>query len=146
MWGKVNGAWFQVYPGEGIPPDLPAGTYILSPTSQFLGTPNGFSEYDTELYRGRITEIRARVWWRPQAFCIAGLDFNTSGRPNGNFYRAITNDGTFCGRTIDHRIDSFDPSSINDFNSGDAIGFTYTTAGLDIGNAWSNVQLNLTIV
>lgn len=139
---KVFGQWRDISGGGG----LPAGTYYLSPSSQSLGVGSGFSEYNTIEYRGRITEIRARVSWRTQSFCIAGLVFGVSGRPNGNFYRNITSDGTWCGRTIDHRIDTFDATSLTDFNSGAAIGFSYSASGLDIGNAWSNVQLGLTIV
>jgi len=145
VWAHDGAQWTQIFPGDGNQ-ELPSGTYILGPTSQFLGTPNGYSEYDTVPYRGRITEIRARVSWRPQTFCTAGLIFGTSGRPNGNFYRNITSDASWCGRTIDHRIDSFDATSIDDFNNGAAIGFSYSTSGLDIGAAWSNVSLNIVIV
>ena len=139
---KVFGRWRN----EGETPPLTPGIYILQPASQFLGVGSGYSQYDTSDYRGRITEIRARVSWRQQTFCIPGLNFGTSGRPNGNFYRNIVSADDFCGRTIDHRIDTFDPTSLTDFNSGAAFGFNYNTSGLDIGNAWSNVALNLTIV
>ena len=144
-WVHTGTEWEQIFPGSGTEP-IPPGTHILAPTSQFLGTPTGFSDYDTNGYRGRITEIRARVSWRPNAICIPGLVFGTSGRPNGNFYRNITSDASWCGRSIDHRIDSFDATSITDFNNGAATGFSYSTAGLNIGNAWSNVALNLKIV
>ena len=145
VWVHDGQQWTQIFPGEGDV-DLPPGDYLLGPTSQFLGTPTGFSDYDTTPFRGRITEIRARVSWRPNAICIPGLVFGTSGRPNGNFYRNITSDASWCGRSIDHRIDSFDATSITDFNNGAATGFSYSTAGLNIGNAWSNVALNLKIV
>ena len=139
---KVNGQWREI--ADSNPPPSP-GTYYLSATSQDLFGENGFSEYDTTEYRGSITEIRARVSWIQQITCVGGLNFATSGRPNGNFYRNITSDESFCGRTIDHRIDTFDATSLTDFNSGAAIGFTYNTAGLAIQNGWSNVQLGLTI-
>ncbi len=140
---KVNGQWRSA--SASNPPPSP-GTYFLAPISQSLTGGSGFSDYNTTEYRGNITEIRARVTWKPQAICVAGLDFQVSGRPNGNFYRTITSDGTFCGRTIDHRIDTFDATSLTDFNNGDATGFSYSTAGLELGNGWSNVQLGLTIV
>lgn len=147
VWSKVNGAWNEVWPTGGIPPDIPAGVYCLSPISQSLPlTGPGFSSYDTLAYRGRITEIRARVSWKPQTLCLPGFIYSVSGRPGGTFYRDIISDVAWCGRTIDHRIDTFNATSLTQFNDGTATGFNYNTAGLSLQNSWSNVQLCLTIV
>jgi hypothetical protein len=143
-WAFDGLDWVQIYPGEGTEPP-PSGTVILGPISQNLTGSSGFSDYNTSAYRGRILEIRARVSWVPQTFCIAGLVTSVEGRPNLNFYRNITSDDQWCGRTIDHRIDSFDATSLTDFNSGVATGFRYNAAGLALENMWSNVALNLTI-
>ncbi len=143
VWAHDGTEWMEIFPGDQVEP-LPPGQYILSPVSQDLTGTSGFSDYVTTAFRGRITEIRARCSWVPQIICVQGINNGVSGRPNGNFYRNIVNDGSFCGRTIDHRIDSFDASSLTDFNSGAATGFSYNTIGA-LENTWSTVRLNLTI-
>ena len=143
---RVNGSWRNFYgPGDVVepPPDKPdPGTHILPATALWLGSEtSGYAEYNTEDFRGYISEIRARVSWK-----FSGV-FTSQwrGRPNGNYYRNI--DPDFGGQTIDHRIDTFDASSLTDFNNGNAIGFTFTKPSGTPWSTWiSNVQLNLTTV
>jgi hypothetical protein len=141
---RADGSWKQFFGPETVEPPPtkpPAGTYILPATALYLGSEtNGYAEFNTEAYRGYITQIRARVSWKYSGTFTSAW----SGRPNGNFYRNI--DPDFGGQTIDHRIDTFDASSLTDFNSGAAIGFSFTKPSGTTWSTWiSNVQLNLTI-
>lgn len=143
-WVRVNNTWKQFYPvdDETEPPDPgpTPGTYILAPTSLYLGGLSGYASYDTTPYRGHITEIRARISW----LNTGAFDVSVSGRPNNNFYRSIAAD--WGGQTIDHRIDTFDSTSISDFNSGAATGFNLSKPATTPLDVWmSNVQLNLTV-
>ena len=150
VWTHDGAQWVQIFPGEGSS-ELPAGAYVIGATSQSLGTSSGFAEFDTVPYRGRITEIACRVSWKVYSFTV-DFTMGVSGRPIGNFYRNIANNNReWDGRTIDHRIDTFDASSLTDFNTGAAIGFTYSAAsspseGGGISARISNTQLELTIV
>ena len=74
-----------------------------------------------------------------------GGDLSVSGRPNNNFYRNITGDNTWSNRTINHRIDTFDATSITDFNSGAAIGYNFSHQSLILSSLMTNVKLGLTI-
>jgi len=145
-WAKNGGTWNQWWPVEsGVTP----GTYILSPSSLYLPFgPSGYAEYSTGAFLGaNITGIWARISWR----VATGLDneaLQVSGRPNSNFYRTINNDNNeWDGRTIDHRIDTFDATSLTDFSSGAAIGFGLQHVGPsnNLENTISNVQLVLEI-
>ncbi len=142
---KVFGQWRAVE--DSNPPPSP-GDYVLGATSIFLGTNGtGYAEFDTTEYRGSISEIRARLSWTD--FALTDPTLNLSGRPSGNFYRNVANiDDEFNGRTIDHRIDTFDASSLTEFNSGAAIGFniTHPDGPSFISTVINNVQLRLTIV
>lgn len=143
---KVNGRWRQQ---SAAAPPLPGGTYVLSAQSLYLpSAATGYATFNTAEYQGKtFVGLWARISWRS----ATGLDneaIATSGRPNGNFYRTINNDGNeWDGRTIDHRIDTFDASSLTDFSSGAATGFTFTDNGppKNLGASISNVQLVLQI-
>ena len=131
---KVGGAWKVWH--TGVPPLAP-GQYTLPTTAG--GGGSSFVEADTTPYRGRITEVRVLISWDQ---LISGPSISVTGRPNGNFYRNIVFDQSWSFRSIFHRIDTWDATSLTDFNNGDAIGFTY---GGSTG-AWSNTQVVLTIV
>jgi hypothetical protein len=142
-WVNQGGTARQFWPPEGAPPTGPdPGTYVLPPTSISLGDYSGYAEFDTIYYRGYISEIRARISWGGYGNYPRGVDI--SGRPSGNLYRNIYNDGEWDGRTIDHRIDTYDASSLTEFNSGAAYGFDValnTGLILDI----NNIRLVLTV-
>ena len=144
-WVRVDGAWRQFFgleDEEEIPDKPAAGSYTLSATAQYYGSgKTGYAEFNTSAYRGYITQIRARISWKN--ITAATFDFSISGRPNGNFYRNIDNPGQYSGRTIDHRIDTFDSSSLTDFNNGNAIGFSYTWnhSGYSMSELLSKSQL-----
>ena len=129
---KVAGVWKEWF--NQIPPLAP-GTYVLPNTAG--GGGSSFVEADTTPYRGRITEIRVRLSW---GTIISGPTSNVAGRPSANSYRTITWDVQWMNRTISHRIDTWDPASLTEFNDGDAIGFNFTNVG------WTQSQVELTIV
>ena len=141
---KVHGQWRAT---ETSAPPPGGGTYILAATSLFLGTTGtGHAEFNTTEYRGSIIEIRARLTWT--SFALTDPALSLTGRPSGNFYRSVSNIGDeFDGRTIDHRIDTFDPASLTEFNSGASIGFSivHTNGPSFISTVINNVQLSLTI-
>ena len=132
-WVKVGGVWRQWF--TGIPPLAP-GTYVLPNTAGGGGF--AFVEADTTPYRGRITELRVRISY---GAVTIGKQTGVSGRPNGNFYRNLTGDLSWVGATIRHRIDTWDATSLDDFNSGAAIGYTYT----NIQAGMTNSQVEVTI-
>ena len=127
-WVRVDGAWRQFFglEDEEPPPVKPnPGSYTLQPTAQYYGSgSSGYAEFNTSAYRGYITQIRARISWK--SISAAVHTFGISGRPYGNFYRNIDNPGQWSNNTVDHRIDTFDASSLTDFNNGNAYGFNYT--------------------
>lgn len=139
---KVQGQWRAI--STSNPPPGP-GDYVLGPTSINIptSTTGGYASFNTTEYQGAISEIRMRISWRsiPQ-----GSDLSVSGRPNNNFYRTITLDNSWSNRTIDHRIDTFDATSLTDFNSGAATGFNFSHESLILSSIMTNVQLRLTIV
>ena len=142
---RVNGAWLQFFgPPEVEPPPTkpPAGSYTLQPTAQFYGSGStGYAQFNTDAYRGYITEIRARISWKS---ITAAIDtFGILGRPNNRFYRNVDNPGQWSNRTIDHRIDTFNATSLTDFNNGNAIGFnfTYSTSRYSMNELLSKTQL-----
>lgn len=139
---KVNGIWREVTTPQ--PPTPSPGTYILSPTSLFLGSEtSGYALFDTSFYRGHISEIRARVSY--SGFSSTGFQFSWYGRPSGTYYRQT--DVTTPNNTIDHRIDTFNASSLTQFNNGSATGFTITKPAGTLISTWiTYVRLNLTIV
>ena len=141
---KVNGQWRATETSN--PPPSP-GVYVLGATSIFLGTAGvGFAEFETTEYRGSISEIRARLSWTD--FALTDPDVSISGRPTSNFYRTVSNiNDEFNGRTIDHRIDTFDAGSLTEFNSGAAIGFNleHTNGPSFLSTVINNCQLTLTI-
>lgn len=144
VWVNDGAQWSQIFPGEGDT-DLPPGDYVLGATSLSIptSTTGGLAEFNTVPYRGRINAVRMRISWRS---IPSGQGISVSGRPNGNFYRTITSDSTWSNRTIDHRIDTFDATSITDFNTGAAIGFSFSNTGnLILSTMMTNVQLRLTI-
>ena len=143
IWANDGFQWVQVWPGEGTEP-LPPGDYVLPATALSIPSSNtgGLAEFDTVPYRGRINAVRMRISWRS---IPSGSNLSVSGRPNNNFYRNITLDNTWSNRTIDHRIDTFDATSITDFNSGAAIGFNFSHTNLLLSSIMTNVQLRLTI-
>ena len=147
---KVQGRW-RTIADEAPPPTGPGpGTYTLSPSSLFLSTSTqatNYAEFVTSEYRGSIINIWAVVSWRDRGVAITDQAFNIAGRPNGNYYRNIANNGgEYNGRTISHQINTFDASSLSDFNSGAAYGFNMTTTqGLGMKNTVANVQLKLQI-
>jgi len=139
---KVVGRWRGV---SDPPPVLPPGTYTLSPTAQSIGQQTAYAEFNTVEYRGRITAIWAVISWHGGA--LTDFSMSCSGRHNGNYYRQIDNNGgEWNGRTISHRIDSFDASSLTDFNNGNAIGFNFAKVlGLNLEFRFNNVKLQLQI-
>lgn len=145
-WVWANGGWRKFYPGEGDteppPTKPPAGSYTLQPTAQFYGSGStGYAQFNTDAYRGYITEIRARISWKS---ITAAIDtFGIRGRPNNRFYRNVDNPGQWSNRTIDHRIDTFNATSLTDFNNGNAIGFnfTYSTSRYSMNELLSKTQL-----
>lgn len=149
---RVDGTWKQFYPTDDDPeppPSCPSpGTYILNATSLYLPTTGGvggYAEFDTSDFQvsGCIKEIRIRVGWGN--FTTNGITFPVAGRPNGNHYRTISSDSSWANSTIDHRIDTFDASSLTDFNSGLATGFTLSApSSSSLGIMWNTVQLSLT--
>ena len=147
IYGKVNGSWREVYPGSGIPPDLPPGEYTLGASSIFLDTSGvGFAEFVTDDYRGRIIEIRCILSWTNTS--LVNTTISTRGRPSNTFYRDIDNNNQeWNGRTISHRIDTFNASSLTEFNNGSAIGFNLelTSDPNFLSTVIHNVQLGLTI-
>jgi len=145
QWMKVNGQW-RTFTGGAPGPGPTPGTYVLQATSISIGT-TAFAEFDTAVYRGFISEIRIRLSWKSE-FGIDNDDIQTSGRPSGTFYRTIANDNNeWDGRTIDHRIDTFNASSLTEFNNASAIGFNLTNTGPvgSVTRVISNIQLVLTI-
>lgn len=138
---KVHGQWRAT---ETSAPPPGGGDYVLGATSLSIptSTSGGLAEFNTTEYRGSIIEIRMRISWRS---IPTGSSLSVSGRPNSNFYRNITLDNTWSNRTIDHRIDTFDATSLTDFNSGAAIGFNFSHTSLILSSIMTNVQLRLTI-
>lgn len=133
-WVKVGGVWREWF--SGVPPLAP-GTYVLPTTAGGGGF--AFVEADTTPYRGRITELRVRITYGSP---VVGISTSVSGRPNGNFYRNITGDNSWSNSTIRHRIDTWDATSLTDFNNGDAFGFTFA----NIQASHNNSQVEVTIV
>ena len=133
IFAKVAGVWETVH--SGVPPLAP-GTYVLPNTAGGGGF--AFVEADTTPYRGRITEVRVRITYGSP---VVGISTSVSGRPNANFYRNIVGDNSWSNRTISHRIDTWDATSISDFNDGDSIGFTFA----NIQASHNNSQVELTI-
>lgn len=144
-WGNNNGTWNKWWPPGGEVGPLP-GTYVLTPTSLSLPSGDtGYAEFNTTSYRGRITQISARLSWKSASEPNGGV--SATGRPSGTFYRNIDNNsGEWANRTIDHRIDTFNATSLTQFNNGSAIGFTFSKLGLlNIASQLSYVQLKLLI-
>lgn len=149
-WVRVGSSWKQWYPVEDEPippPSCPSpGQHTLQATSLSLpSSGSGSATFNTDAYQssGCIKEIRMRVSWKSFITFAGGI--RVSGRPNNNFYRDIDNSGEWSGRTIDHRIDTFDATSLTDFNSGAATGFTFPSLNASsVASQISNVQLVLT--
>ena len=142
-WSKVNGVWVI---DQGAP-SLPGGVYILSPTSQSIQIiPGGaaFASFATTAYRGRITEVRARVSWTSRG----SMNSDVYGRHSNTFYRNIAADVQWANRTIDHRLDTFSGNVLPQFNSGSAIGYQLQVPGFtDVpADFITALRLNLTIV
>ena len=141
---KVNGRW-RPNPEEPPLPGPGPGYYQLSATSLYLPDPGttGYAEFNTTEYRGSISEIYSVISWGSPL--IVGITLTASGRPNNNYYRSYSLTQDWDNRTISHRIDTFDASSLTDFNSGAAIGFNFGGDSNIIGRYMKNVQLGLTI-
>ncbi len=152
---RVNNAWKQFWPPEGDaveppPTKPPAGTYVLAATALSLpsGSFSGYAEFNTSAYRGWITQIYARVTWATQPVGDANFSMGVNGRPNNRSYRSVANtDYQWDGRTIDHRIDTFNANALTDFNNGAAYGFNLSSQSLydTIGFRLNNVRLVLEI-
>jgi hypothetical protein len=137
-----NGSeWQELWPLT-VPPTPSPGDHVLSPSSSSIGDYSGYAEFNTEFYRGYIDEIRIRISWGGYGNFPRQID--VSGRPSGNFYRDIYNDTEWDGRTIDHRIDTFDASSLTEFNNGSAYGFSIALSGGLIMEI-NSIQLVLTV-
>ena len=122
---KVNGIWRET---DTTPPGLPPGTYILSPTfQQIQNIPGGaaLASFNTTVYQGRITAVRARVSWTQRG----SMNSDVYGRHSNTFYRNIAADIQWANRTIDHRLDTFSGSVLPQFNSGSAIGYQLQVPG-----------------
>ena len=148
VFTKVDANWQQTFPAVGSGSCPAPGDYQLAATSLSLPThsQNGFAEFDTTPFQfsNCIKEISIILTWRNANLAISQID--VSGRPNNNFYREIENVlREWDGRVITHRIDTFDATSLTDFNSGAAIGFNLSSfyLGQEIGELVSNVQLKL---
>lgn len=143
VWAHDGAQWTQIFPGEGDA-GLPPGDYILGATSLSIptSTTGGLAEFNTVPYRGRINAVRMRISWRS---IPSGSILSVRGRPVNTFYRNITLDNTWSNRTIDHRIDTFNATSLVEFNSGAAIGFNFSHNSLILSSIMTNVQLRLTI-
>ena len=145
---KVNADWQQVFPAT-VPVACPVpGGYTLAPTSLFLDTAGtAFAEFDTTPFQftNCIKEIRIVLTWTNTSLINTTLSIR--GRPTNTFYRDIDNlNREFDGRTIFHRIDTFNASSLTEFNSGSSIGFNIqlTSDPNFVSTVISNVQLELT--
>jgi hypothetical protein len=125
--GAGGWGWYEVWPGSTPPGPPPPGTYILSPSSSSIGDYSGYAEFDTGNFQGYITEIRIRISWG--GYGNFPKNINVNGRPSGTFYRDIYNDTEWDGRTIDHRIDTFNAGSLTEFNNGSSIGFSVALDG-----------------
>lgn len=140
QYSKVVGRWRHT---EEPPPSLSPGTYILGASSYYMpASTSGYALFDTTEYRGRITQVTARISWGSPL--IVGIDLSVTGRGSGNFYRWLDLTQDWDNRTIDHRIDTFDAGAVTEFNNGTATGFTFANSNA-VGNYIKNVQLKIVI-
>jgi hypothetical protein len=139
---NVGGVFRQWWPPTGTgPPPITPGQYILTPTSQSIGS--GFTAwglFNTAPYVGRITNVEAGIFWKnPTAYTFQLADRAAAAASWSRDKLASYDD-----RLIYHTMA---PGSIAAINSGASSGFTVTKpagVGWDVEAGYFRLRVTVT--